>query len=59
MSRAHAYTKNNCLFISISILPTYFVGISWVFAGSVAAFKDIGDSECDVLVIATSTFQCL
>ena len=63
MSRAHAYTRNNCLSITTSILPVYFVGITWVFptsycqcnifvsAGFVAAFEDIDDSESDVILI--------
>ena len=56
--RAHAYTTNNCLFISaISwVFPTSYCQCNiFVSAESVAAFEDIGDSESDVDSNLTST----
>ena len=53
MSRAHAFTQNNCLFISASILPkvvwalagcfptSYCLCNIFVSAGFVAAFEDM------------------
>ena len=61
MSRVHAYTK----IIVCLLVPVLYSGSLWalawcfpkaiifVYAGSVATFEDIGDSESDVFVILT------